>query len=135
MGIGFILFGLLILAAGLFICYIKRAQLKNAVTVSAVITGYLEKKKRSRYVVETVYCPVVQYEKDGRKVTAEHFEYMNRLALTHSVGDTVLIYVDPQMKKKFWFVEEGKGPDLLGVAVAVGGAVIILFGIIALAII
>lgn len=135
MGIGFILFGLLILAAGLFICYIKRAQLKNAVTVSAVITGYLEKKKRSRYVVETVYCPVVQYEKDGRKVTAEHYEYMSRLALTHSVGDTVLIYVDPQMQKKFWFVEEGKGPDLLGVAVAVGGAVIILFGIIALAII
>ena len=134
MGTGFIVFGLLILAAGLFICYIKRAQLKNAVTVSAVITGYLEKKKRSRYVVETVYCPVVQYEQDGKKVTAEHFEYMNRFALTHNVGDTVLIYVDPRMKKKFWFIEEGKGPDLLGVAVAVCGAAIILFGIICLAI-
>ncbi len=135
MGISFIVFGLLILAAGLFICYVKRAQLKNAVTVSAVITGNLEKKKRSKYVIETVYCPVVEYEKDGKRITAEHFEYMSSFALQHSVGDTVLIYVDPQMQKKFWFVEEGKGADLLGVAVAVGGAVIILFGIIALAII
>jgi hypothetical protein len=134
MGIGFLIFGALILAFGLFICYAKSEQLKGAETVSGVITGFLEKKQRSKYVIETVYCPVVEYEKNGRKMTAEHYEYFRSLTLRHSQGETVLIYVDPHMPKKFYFIDDCKGADLKGIAVAACGAVILIFGLIALAI-
>ncbi len=134
MGIGFTVFGLLILAFGLFVCYAKKAQLKDAETVSATITGFLEKKQRSKYVVETLFCPVAEYEKNGRKISAEHHEYFRSISLRHSKGDTVLIYVHPQMPKKFYFVDEGTGPDLKGVAISAVGAAFMILGIIALAI-
>lgn len=134
MGTGFLIFGTLILAFGIFMCYAKNEELKGAETVSAVITGFLEKKQHSKYIIETVYCPIAEYEKNGKKITAEHHEYFNSLTLRHSQGETVLIYVDPHMPKKFYFIDDRKGVDLKGVAVAVSGAVILIFGLIALVI-
>ena len=135
MGIGFTVFGLFILAFGLLVCYAKSAQIKASETFSGVITGFYEKKQRSHYIVETLYCPVVEYQNDdGKVISAEHYDYFRDFTLSHGVGELVLIYVDPHSPRKFFFVDECKGPDLKGIAISAVGAAFMIVGLVALAI-
>ncbi len=76
------------------------------------------------------FCPLVKYSNGSKNIIAEHYNYMKSINLNHSKGETVLINVDPQMPKSFYFVDEETRVSYESVAAFAVGAAFIAVGII-----
>ncbi|SFX78476.1 DUF3592 domain-containing protein [Ruminococcus sp. XPD3002] len=129
--IAFSLFGLFFLAGGLFFCWVRKKEIDNAETYPAEVTGIDDKIKLRGHVMRRLYAPIAVIQKnDGHSRQVVHRRYTERYLIKHDVGEKALVRVNPVVPDKFWFADEEQKIDLGGAAAAVGGALLVILGIV-----
>lgn len=127
---GFIIFGIAAFALGAFFLYAHKSRVDNCESYCGTVIGMLDKMVIRRGIAYKVYCPVVKYSNGSRDIIAEHHNYMKSINLHCREGDTVLIFADPRMPKRFWFSEEFTNVCYEAVAAFIAGGALTAVGII-----
>ncbi|MBQ8960332.1 MAG: hypothetical protein IJ071_03830 [Ruminococcus sp.] len=126
---GFIIFGLLALAAGAFLLYGHKSRRASMTEYQGTVIGVREKMQKKGYLLVKAYCPVVKYDNGKREVTADHHSY-DQLLGNFREGDLVTIFADPRLPKTFYFPEENGRACYEAVAAFIAGGALIALGIV-----
>ncbi len=110
---GFVIFGLLAVTAGLIVCRCHRETIGSAESFSAEVVSVKEKIAVRGHTIVKKYCPVVKFSINGRTQFADHRSYSQ--IIHHSIGETVIICADPKLPKYFYFADEEHQHSLAGI--------------------